>query len=83
MSDKKEIQDFLITYIKDHIADETVSVDENTNFVTTRLLDSFSILSMIMTLESEFAVKFTPQELSNADLQVVANMADTILEKKA
>ncbi|QBF84008.1 acyl carrier protein [Shewanella maritima] len=76
---QQDITNTIIDYIKQH-ADE-VSVTEHSNFVTEGLLDSFAILSLIMTLESEFSIKFTPIELADSSLQVVGGLAAAALAK--
>jgi acyl carrier protein len=54
-----------------------------TNFVQSGLLDSFAILSLIMQLEQQFAIKFTVDELANTELQTVTGMAQAIADKLA
>lgn len=54
-----------------------------TNFVQSGLLDSFAILSLIMQLEQQFAIKFSIDELANTELQTVAGMAQAIADKLA
>ena len=51
--------------------------------MTQGLLDSFAILSLIMTLESEFKIKFKPIELANLELQQVKGLAQAVCDKLA
>ncbi|WP_076410839.1 phosphopantetheine-binding protein [Shewanella sp. UCD-KL12] len=77
-----QVLETILSYIKQNISAE-VSVDEASNFVTEGLLDSFAILSLIMTLESEFLIKFKPVELANPDLQLVKGLAQSVCDKLA
>ena len=74
------VAEFIVAYIKDHV-DGSVPVTKKSNFIKDGLLDSFATLSLIMSLEAEFGVKFIPQELADSSLQVIENMADVIVAK--
>lgn len=52
-----------------------------TNFVKSGMLDSFAILSMIMQIERQFAIKFELAELANTDLQTVDGLSKAIAAK--
>lgn len=53
------------------------------NFVQSGLLDSFAILSLIMQLEQQFAIKFSIEDLANTEMQTVSGLAQAIAEKLA
>lgn len=74
------VVEVIVEYIQQHNND---SVNETSNFVTQGLLDSFAILSLIMTLESEFKIKFKPIELANLELQQVKGLAQAVCDKLA
>ena len=74
------VTEFIVAYIKGHV-DSSVPVTGKSNFIKSGLLDSFATLSLIMSLESEFGVKFIPQELADPNLQVIENMANAIVAK--
>ena len=73
-----KVVESILDYISQH-ADEPVG--ESSNFVSEGLLDSFAILSLIMTLESEFKIKFKPIELANPALQQVKGLAISVCDK--
>lgn len=58
-----------------------VTLNSQTNFVTTQILDSFAILSLIMQLEHMFNIKFSVKEIADERLQTVAGLSAAI-EKK-
>lgn len=76
-----DIQDFIIDYIRCHAPENSEELDGNCNFVESGLLDSFAILSMIMTIEGRFSVKFKPQELADSRLRTVGVLAATTFAK--
>ncbi|NVK17395.1 MAG: acyl carrier protein [Methylocystaceae bacterium] len=75
------IEQFIFDYISDHTPDLNEPLSRSTNFVECGLLDSFEILNFIMTIESEFNIKFQPQELANPDIRVISTLADVISHK--
>ena len=76
-----DIQEFIYEYIRAHVPDKIQAVDETTNFVDDGLLDSFAILSLIMTIESQYSIKFQPQELADPALHIVGNISQAIFKK--
>lgn len=76
-----EIQKFIMNYIHDHAARRDLVLNKATNFVESQLLDSFAILNLIMTLESQYRVRFKPQELADSRLQTIHALAQIIHEK--
>jgi len=78
---KKKVIEFIIDYIIDNTAQDNVEVCDNSNFIKEHLLDSFATLSMIMTLESEFGIKFEPSELADEGMRVIHELAEIIVNK--
>ena len=76
-----DIEQFIIVYITSNSDDPDAAIDSSTNFVTSRMLDSFAILNLVMTLESEFAIKFEPQELADTRTHVVGQLAQMVASK--
>ena len=74
------IVEIILAYIHQHNTVD-LAVNEMSNFVTEGLLDSFAILSLIMTLESEFKIKFKPIELAKPQLQLVKGLAQLVCDK--
>jgi len=77
-----DIEAALIECIQDS-AGQQGTLTSTSNFVQSGLLDSFAILSLIMQLEQQFAIKFTIDELTNTELQTVSGMAQAIADKLA
>ena len=77
-----EIQTFIIDYIKDNTVLDNPIINEKSDFVEEGLLDSFAILNLIMTLESQYSVKFDPAELANPDLRCVGMLAQATAQKR-
>ncbi|EGT3626479.1 acyl carrier protein [Shewanella sp. SP2S2-4] len=78
-----DVTNFIIDYVRQHLEDDSQIIDENCNFVSTGYLDSFAILSLIMTLESQYEIKFAPSELAESELQVIGNLAQVVVNKIA
>lgn len=75
-----EIENKVIALIAQNAA-EAFEMNAQTNFVKEEILDSFAILSLIMQLETEFAIKFSVDEIANEALQTVAGMSAAIAAK--
>lgn len=78
---QQHITQFIIDYIVDNTTQEDVAINENSNFISEHLLDSFATLSLIMTLESQFNVKLSLTELANEEMRIVNKLAANIAEK--
>jgi len=76
-----EIEKDITDYIKEHGTGGDYVLNGSTNFVESRLLDSFSILNLIMTLESLHKVRFEAQELADPNMQTIGTLARTIYKK--
>ena len=70
-----EVTTYIKNFIVDELDDSSIVISGETNFVDDRLLDSFSILTLIMELESEFNIKFAPAELSDAALKTIDGLS--------
>jgi acyl carrier protein len=74
------IQQDITDLIKANASSE-VSIELETNFVKSGILDSFAILSMVMQIEQVFKIKFTIDELANTQLQTVSGLASAVANK--
>jgi len=83
MTDNLEIEilQFITNYIQERAPGQGLVLNGATNFVENRLLDSFAILNLIMTLESQYCVKFKAQELADPSLQTIRALAHIIYKK--
>lgn len=76
----EEVQAFILNHLMEQV-DLPQMLDLETNFVDSRLLDSFAILSLIMIVESRFKLKFQPQELADPALRSVGGLAQAVCSK--
>jgi acyl carrier protein len=78
---QQDIETFILEYIREQLPDPDTPIDGGTDVVASRLLESFAILDLIMTLENRYGVKFTPRELADPRIGVIGNLARRIAEK--
>lgn len=75
---ENKVKEFIIDYLEREykLPDD---VDINTfNFVKTGYVDSIGVIQFITTLEDEFGIEFTDDELESEDLQIAGNLIKTI-----
>jgi acyl carrier protein len=77
----KDIEIFIIDFIQDNTQIEHTQINSSLDIVETELLDSFSILSLIMTLESEFSIKFHTEELADKSIKVISSLSQLVFDK--
>ena len=57
------------------------STDGGYNFVTSGVLDSFSLLIFITDVEEQFQIAFSADELTNESMQTIAGLSELVVEK--
>lgn len=72
----------LIEWISDLSAKDQL-ITPNTNFVSSGLLDSFSVLGLIMQIEKFYGFKFDVAEIANTEMQVIKQLSALISTKLA
>jgi acyl carrier protein len=53
----------LFTYLRNHAGLETASLTEETNLFTSNVLDSVSLVDLIVFVESEMGARIEPEEV--------------------
>ncbi len=77
----QQIEQFILDYIQENALYDNNNVSIDSDIVEDELLDSFAILSLIMSLESKFSVKFQTEELADKSIRVVKSLKQLVLDK--
>lgn len=77
----EKIQDFLLDYIQ-----REYSLPEDIDFITfnyveSGYIDSMGLVQFIATIEDEFGIEFTDEELENPKIKVIGGLIDMIKSK--
>lgn len=76
-----EIEQFIIDYIqREYTIDDSINILE-LNYVESGYIDSMGLIQFIATIEDEFQIEFSDDDLDNPDIKVVGKLAKMI-EKK-
>ena len=76
-----EIRDFIIDYLqREYSFPEGTDIDD-LDYVETGYVDSMGMIQFIATLEDEFGITFTDDDLVDPDIKVVGKLVKMI-EKK-
>ena len=67
-------RDSLITYLNSKLGLDTTDVDDETLLFSTSLLDSFSMVDLIMFIEKEGAIKLSPTDVSLDNLDSIGRI---------
>ena len=75
-----DIKEFVIDYLQ---REYTIEVEDimSLNFVETGYVDSFGLLTFILSLEQEFGIEFTDDELQDPGFKVVGTLIETVTRK--
>lgn len=75
-----DIKEFIIDYLQ---REYTIEVEDimSLNFVETGYVDSFGLLTFILSLEQEFGIEFTDDELQDPGFKVVGTLIETVARK--
>lgn len=75
------VKDFIINYIqREYTIPNDVDII-NLNFVEQGYVDSLGLIQFICTLEDEFGIAFSDEELQNPDITVVGKLISIVQEK--
>jgi acyl carrier protein len=75
-------KDSIVTFLQTQLGLEAGTVDENTKLFTSGLLDSFSIVDMVLFIESEENIKIDPADLIMENFDSVADIMRFSLSKR-
>ena len=83
MTDNVKIQvcDFVRQHIQENGSVSGLDLSADTNFVDSRILDSFAILTMILDIESEFSIKFDQAALASDEIKTIGGLADIVVQR--
>ena len=75
-----EIKEFIIDYLQ---REYTIEVEDimSLNFVETGYVDSFGLLTFILSLEQEYGIEFSEDELQDPSFKVVGTLIETVAKK--
>ena len=79
---QSHITQFIIGYIEENTSEAATSIDATTEFAASGILDSFAILNLIISLESEFEIKFSIDELSDKSIRTLGPLAKLVYAKR-
>ena len=79
---QSQITQFIVEYIEENTNEAAPSIDATTEFAASGILDSFAILNLIITLESEFEIKFSIDELSDKSIRTLGPLAKLVHAKR-
>lgn len=77
----ENIKNFVTGYIqREYTIAEQIDI-MGLNYIETGYIDSLGLVQFIATLEDEFDIEFTDEELENPDIKVVGKLIHLIEEK--
>lgn len=77
-----EMIDTVLEFINDeYVEDEDMELDENTQLISSGLVDSFSMVSLKMFLEEEYKISFTDAEASTEAFDTVSSIVSIVKSK--
>ena len=77
-----DIKEFIIDYLQREYTIEAEDI-MSLNFVETGYVDSFGLLTFILSLEQEYGIEFSEEELQDPSFKVVGSLIETVAKKVA
>lgn len=79
--DINSVKEFVLEYLqREYTLPEDIDAME-LNYVDSGYVDSLALIQFIATIEDEFGISFTDDDLSNPDIKVVGRLIRMIFEK--
>lgn len=76
-----KVKEFVIEYIqREYTVSEEIDIMA-LNYIEEGYIDSMGLLQFIATIEDEFEIEFTDEELASAGIQVVGELIEIIESK--
>ena len=75
------ITDFILDYIQREYELPSESNIMAFNYVDSGYIDSLGLVQFFATLEDEFNISFTDDELTNPDIKIIGNLAKLVYSK--
>lgn len=77
----QDVKEFVIDYIqREYTIDKNIDIME-LNYIESGYIDSMGLIQFIATIEDEFGIEFTDDDLENDDIKVVGKMIEMINKK--
>lgn len=77
----ENVKEFVVDYIqREYTIDDNVDIME-LNYIESGYIDSLGMIQFIATLEDEFDIVFTDEDMENPDIKVVGKLISMIEEK--
>jgi acyl carrier protein len=73
--------EFIKKWIEENRGIPTCDIDENANLFEKQYLDSLSVFGLIMDIEDDFGIKFTPEDLTSENAATVKGLASIAASK--
>lgn len=82
MNISQDIRRHIVEHISEQSGLPPESIADSRNFIADGLLDSFSALTLLVSLETTFHVQFEPIELSEDSAQTIGGLVSLIIRKQ-
>lgn len=80
-NDMDKIKEFILDYLqREYSLPEDIDVMDF-NYIESGYVDSMGLIQFIATIEDEFNISFTDDDLENPDIKVVGKLINIITEK--
>ncbi len=77
----ENVKDFIVEYIqREYTIPEEVNVME-LNYVESGYIDSLGLIQFIATIEDEFGIEFSDEDLENPNIKIVGELIEIINDK--
>ncbi len=77
----ERVKEYILRYIqREYTVPEDIDI-MNLNYMEEGYVDSLHLIHFIATIEDEFGISFTDDELSSPDIKVVCKMIDLVASK--
>lgn len=80
MDYSKEVREFIV---KNFLLDEAGSLQEDTSFLDSGIVDSTGMLELIMFLENRYRIKIEPEEMLPENLDSIQRVVQFLSKKGA
>ena len=77
----ENVKEFIVEYIQ---REYTIPADVDVmklNYVESGYVDSLGLIQFIATIEDEFGIEFTDEELENPEIKIVGKLIDMVISK--
>ena len=79
----RSIEDFIVAHIAERRGMDPAQIAPDADLFEHGYIDSLGVFNMIMTLEDEFGIRFTEQDLINPAVNTVKGLTALIASKSA